>query len=288
MTNSVFLQFTNKYNCMYTCTMCTYICQAKENSHVCLGFVLIVLVDPFGLRQLNGKTCESINHFLPHWVGRLFGDDWWLRGHLCHRLWVVYSINFTGPDYYLQNFVFCPFGRSSLVTLPTHIWPVHLLCDLQPRLVTPSSCWSPQHFWCSFLHIRETTKIWFSFVNCALFAKPTINSFGFGNQALFCANFLRFLNSSFLYFDRSPSISTYALFHATQGINRSTESIWSFEWSKLTSCHLVLWLLIKLVLRLADGNILTDSNSHAKTSRNAGFFSQTEPVNLGCWKSEKS
>ena len=142
------------------------------------------------------------------------------------------------------------------------IWPVHLLCDLQPRLVTPSSCWSSQHFWvnlgnrCSFLKIRETTKIWFSFVNCALFAKPPTNSVGFGNQALFCANFLRFLNSSFLHFDRRPSISTHALFYATQGINRSTESIWSFEWSKLTSCHLVLWLLIKLVLRLADGNLV--------------------------------
>ena len=141
------------------------------------------------------------------------------------------------------------------------IWPVHL-CDLQPRLVTSSSCWSSQHFWvdlgnrCSFLKIRETTKIWFSFVNCALFAKPPTNSVGFGNQALFCANFFRFLNSSFLHFDRRPSISTHALFYATQGINRSTKSIRSFEWRNLTSCHLVLWLLIKSVLRLADGNLV--------------------------------
>ena len=142
------------------------------------------------------------------------------------------------------------------------IWPVHHLCDLQPRLVTPSSCWSSQHFWvdlgnrCSFLKIRETTKIWFSFVNCALFAKPPTNSVGFGNQALFCANLLRFLNSSFLHFDRRPSISTHALFYATQGINRSTKSIRSFEWRNLTSCHLVLWLLIKSVLILADGNLV--------------------------------
>ena len=63
---------TNIIACIPAQWLCTYICQAKENSHVCLGFVLIVLVDPFGLRQLNGKTCESINHFLPHWVGRLF------------------------------------------------------------------------------------------------------------------------------------------------------------------------------------------------------------------------
>ena len=135
---------TNIIACIPAQWLCTYICQAKENSHVCLGFVLIVLVDPFGLRQLNGKTCESINHFLPHWVGRLFWDDWWLRGHLCHRLWVVYSINFTGPDYYLQNFVFCPFGRSSLVTLPTHmtstpsLWPPTPPCD-PIKLLVPTT-----------------------------------------------------------------------------------------------------------------------------------------------------
>ena len=218
---------------------------------LCWLFWLTLLVSDSWMERLVNLLIISSHIELVAFLG----DDWWLRWSSVSGIFFY----LTGPDYYLQNFVFRPFGCWSLVTLPTHIWPVHLQ---PPRLVTPSSCWSSQHFWvdlgnrCSFLKIRETTKIWFSFVNCALFAKPPTNSVGFGNQALFCANFLRFLNSSFLHFDRRPSISTHALFYATQGINRSTKSIRSFEWRNLTSCHLVLWLLIKLVLRLADGNLV--------------------------------